>query len=135
MLLQYEDRTSMRYSVESRVPYLDYKFVEYVMSIPSVLKINNGINKYILRESLRTIIPKSIYNRRSKLGYATDQKSWAESKLINDMKQRILVACSRYPFLNDRAKYLISNIQNPDINSICWRIVIFDIWAKRYGAV
>ena len=135
MLLQYEDRTSMRYSVESRVPYLDYKFVEYVMSIPSVLKINNGINKYILRESLRTIIPKSIYNRRSKLGYATDQKSWAESKLINDMKQRILVACSRYPFLNDRAKYLISNIQNPDINSICWRIVIFDIWAQRYGAV
>ena len=135
MLLQYEDRTSMRYSIESRVPYLDYNFIEYVMSIPSGLKINNGTDKYILRESLKTLIPKSIYNRRSKLGYATNQKSWAESKLLENFRERLNFACETYPFLKNRADYLIRNIQQPNINSICWRIIIFDIWAKKYGVI
>jgi len=133
MLLQYEDRTSMRYSIESRVPYLDYNFVEFVMSIPSRLKINNGVNKYILRESLNTIMPKSIYNRISKLGYASNQKSWAESELLDIIRERLIHACATYPFLKNRADYLINNIQHPDINSISWRIIIFDIWAKKYG--
>ena len=110
MLLQYEDRTSMRYSIESRVPYLDYNFVEFVMSIPSRLKINNGVNKYILRESLNTIMPKSIYNRISKLGYASNQKSWAESELLDIIRERLIHACATYPFLKNRADYLINNI-------------------------
>ena len=136
MLLQYDDRTSMQYSVESRVPYLDYKFIEYVMSIPSKLKIKNGINKYILRESLKDIIPTSIYNRKTKLGYATDQLVWSKSELKKDMIARIKSACFNYSFINEnKINYLTTNIDKPEFNSICWRIAIFDIWAQRYDAV
>ena len=136
MLLQYDDRTSMRYSVESRVPYLDYKFIEYVMSISSLFKINNGVNKYILRRSLKDIIPTSIYNRKTKLGYATDQLAWSKSELKKDMIARIKTACFNYSFINEnKINYLLTNFEKQDFNSICWRIVIFDIWAKRYGAV
>jgi len=136
MLLQYDDRTSMRYSVESRVPYLDYKFVENVMSISSLLKINNGVNKYILRQSLKDIIPNNIYNRRTKLGYATDQLAWSKLELKKEMIDRIKSACYNYSFINEnKINYLLTNYEKPGFNSICWRIVIFDIWAQRYGVV
>ena len=126
----------MRYSVESRVPYLDYKFVENVMSISSVLKINNGIDKYILRQSLKDIIPTSIYNRKTKLGYATDQLTWSKSELKKDMIARVESACFNYSFINEnKINYLLTNFEKQDFNSICWRIAIFDIWAQRYGAV
>ena len=136
MLLQYDDRTSMRFSIESRVPYLDYRFVEYVMSIPSELKINSGINKYILREALKDIIPMSVYTRRTKLGYATDQISWSRSKLKEQMIDRIKASFFNYSFIDEnKVNYLLKNFDKPDFNSICWRIIIFDIWAKKFGLI
>ena len=77
MLLQYDDRTSMRYSVESRVPYLDYELVEFVLSLPPEMKVRGGLNKFILRESVRDILPHKIYQRKSKLGYGTAAFQWA----------------------------------------------------------
>lgn len=81
MLLRYEDRNSMAFSIESRVPFLDYKLVESAFSMPIEYKINGGITKLIMRESLKDILPEKIRTRYSKLGFVTPEDQW-----INDNK-------------------------------------------------
>ena len=81
-LLKYEDRNSMRFSVEARTPFADsVKLIEYIFSIPSVYKIRKGWNKNILRQAMREYLPDEIFQRRDKIGFETPQNSWA--KLIN----------------------------------------------------
>jgi len=64
-LLKYEDRNSMRFSIESRTPFADdINLIEYMFKIPSAYKIHNGWSKYILRQSMKDILPKQILNRK-----------------------------------------------------------------------
>ena len=85
-LLQYEDRDSMAFSLESRVPFLDYRFVELIFSLPVSYKIKNGWTKYILRKSMREILPEKIRCRKDKMGFVTPQDMWLslmEDKIRN----------------------------------------------------
>ena len=59
LLLMRVDKMSMGVSLEGRVPFLDHKFVELAMSIPTSVKTNHGILKYILKKSVRGLIPAS----------------------------------------------------------------------------
>ena len=77
-LLRYEDRNAMAYGIESRVPFLDHRLVEFCLSLPDDLKVNGSKTKWILRESMKHIIPNSLYNRTNKLGFATPHQSWLE---------------------------------------------------------
>ena len=81
-LLKYEDRNSMRFSIESRTPFADdINLINYVFSLPGVYKIHNGWNKYLLRESMKGIIPEKVRLRTSKLGFTTPENDW-----LNNMK-------------------------------------------------
>ncbi len=75
-LLRYEDRNAMAHGIESRVPYLDYELVEFALSLPDELKLKNGVTKWALRESTKYLLPKIIYSRRDKLGFATPESKW-----------------------------------------------------------
>jgi len=70
-LLQYGDTVSMANAVESRLPFLDYRLVEFCARLPTVWKIRNGQTKFILREYLRSIGQARIANRKDKKGYPT----------------------------------------------------------------
>ena len=74
MLLRFEDRNSMAFSIESRVPFLDYKLVETAFRMPIEFKIYNGITKRILRDSVE--LPDKIKYRYSKLGFVTPEDQW-----------------------------------------------------------
>ncbi len=65
-LLHYEDRMSMAHSVESRVPYLDHRLVEFCFTLPSEYKLQPPFNKFIHRQAVRDIVPLSISNRVDK---------------------------------------------------------------------
>ena len=78
MLLHWEDRDSMAHSIESRVPFLDYRLVEFLMSMPYDYKIKNGITKLIMRNGLKDILPHKINNRMSKLGFVTPEEIWVK---------------------------------------------------------
>lgn len=78
-LLRYEDRNAMAYGIESRVPFLDHRLVEFCLSLPENLKVKGSKTKWILRESMKNIIPESLYNRTNKLGFATPHQSWLEA--------------------------------------------------------
>ena len=75
-LLHYEDRDSMAFSIESRVPFLDRDLTEFVYSVPLNHKIEDGKTKNILREGLKSLLPQKIYNRYSKLGFVTPEDKW-----------------------------------------------------------
>ncbi len=78
-LLRFEDKNAMRFSVETRLPLLDYRIVELGCSIPVHHKIKNGWTKYILRESIRHHLPDDIVWRKNKIGFAAPQRTWMKN--------------------------------------------------------
>jgi len=76
-LLRHGDLDSMRFSVESRVPFLDRALVEYVLSLPEEWLIGpDGTTKRILRDSMRGLVPAEVIDRRDKVGFSTPQSDW-----------------------------------------------------------
>jgi len=75
-LLRYEDRNSMKFSIESRVPFVDREVVQFATSCSSKQKIKFGITKWILRESVKDLLPKSVFGRLDKLGFPAPDEKW-----------------------------------------------------------
>lgn len=75
-LLQAEDRFSMAFSIESRVPFLDRAFVEYGIALPAGQKIDDGVTKVVLRQAMRGVVPDATLDRRDKQGYPTPANDW-----------------------------------------------------------
>ncbi|HRA81213.1 MAG TPA: asparagine synthase (glutamine-hydrolyzing) [Thauera sp.] len=80
-LLRYEDRNSMAWSVESRVPFLDYRLVEFAIRLPVEHKLRKGRTKAVLRNGLRGIVPDRVLDRRDKMGFVTPQSRWMDGAL------------------------------------------------------
>ena len=88
LLLLRVDKMTMAVSLEGRVPFLDHKFVELVMSIPSDVKYRNGILKYILKKSIRGIIPDELIDRK-KQGFGVPIHEWFMDKLGEFTKKEL----------------------------------------------
>jgi asparagine synthase (glutamine-hydrolysing) len=80
-LLHYEDRNSMAFSIEARVPFLDFKLVEYVAKLSLDTKLKNGMTKVIFREAMKGILPEKIRMRRDKMGFVTPEEVWMKTVL------------------------------------------------------
>ncbi len=75
-LLKWEDRNSMWFSLEARVPFLDYRLVERTLSLPDDMIIRQGMTKHILREAMKGTLPEAIRMRRDKVGFETPEAEW-----------------------------------------------------------
>ena len=97
-LLRTEDRSSMAFSLEARVPLLDHKLVEFGLSLPDHLKVNNGWSKYAIREAMRGLIPDSVRLRKTKLGFAAPDRFWLSQSLRRHVSELIEtdLRCGRY---------------------------------------
>jgi asparagine synthase (glutamine-hydrolysing) len=88
-LLKWEDRNSMWFSLEARVPFLDYRLVERTLSLPDEWIMHEGMTKHILRESMKGTLPEEIRMRRDKVGFETPEDEWFRTplfqKYIQDM--------------------------------------------------
>lgn len=80
-ILHSEDRLSMAFGIESRVPFLDHRLVEFCLSLPDDFKIKNGIRKRLLREALREELPEKVYRRYDKIGFETPVKNGIKEDL------------------------------------------------------
>lgn len=135
-LLHYEDRNSMAHSIESRVPFLDYKLVELIYSVPIDQKIENGKTKNILREGLKDILPKEVYDRYTKLGFVTPEDQWLkdnEKFFYHELEK----ACDRLETIVNKESVLtwykahIQKVQRGD--STCFRLICAAHWANIYN--
>ncbi len=97
-LLRFEDRSSMAFSIEARVPLLDHRLVEYGISLPDDLKVRGGWSKYALRESMRGLMPESVRLRASKLGFAAPDRLWLSRDLQSQVADFIGgdLRCQKY---------------------------------------
>jgi len=126
-LLRYEDRNSMKFSVECRTPFADdIHLIEYLFRIPSSYKIYRGWNKSLLRSSMSDILPEEIRGRRDKIGFSTPEHSW-----LNDIKDDLKAYMTND--LND-----LLNVQSltKDWGRLfqgsgnIWRMINLAIWKK-----
>ena len=120
-LLRYEDRNSMRHSIESRLPFLDYRVVELGVSLRAAVKIRDGWTKWVLRKAIEGVVPDSITWRRDKLGFQAPEASWlahhaqrmleevGDSRILREIapRDRLLAA---YPTLSLRDRWMYFNI-------------------------
>lgn len=82
-MLHSEDRNSMAHSVESRLPFLDYKLAEFAVNCPASMKMHDGWSKWILRVALEGTLPEQIRLRKTKLGFSTPEPEWVREGLQN----------------------------------------------------
>lgn len=130
-LLRYEDRNSMAFSLESRVPFLDYRLVEFVYSLPTSFKIRNGYTKSLLRDSMKDILPDDVRLRKSKMGFATPEREW----FAQTHRAYFLDYFNRMdnPFLNNRKIYdsLSSGKSSLEYKSLL-RLYLFNRWYNHH---
>ncbi len=88
--LKCEDRCSMWYGVESRLPFSDdMELMRWAFQVSKDMKIKNGISKYVLREAFREALPISIYARKDKRGFDAPLKEWLvynEGEILSELK-------------------------------------------------
>jgi asparagine synthase (glutamine-hydrolysing) len=96
--LHSQDRNSMHFSVESRLPFLDPRLVEYVMGLPTNYKVNKGYSKYILREALAQL-PEQVRYRKHKMGFPAPDKSWIKENATT-IRKELENAVNEVPFFN-----------------------------------
>jgi asparagine synthase (glutamine-hydrolysing) len=133
--LHSEDRSSMYFSMESRVPYLDHRLVEFCLSLPDRYKFRNGISKYILRKSMRNILPKGIYQRRNKIGMPGSEKPLFKNylpEITNRYKE--LIAGFPQIFTDDLVN-MLRNYADGRIpyNNFLFRVLSFDAWTRSFN--
>jgi asparagine synthase (glutamine-hydrolysing) len=78
-LLRYEDRNAMAFSVEGRVPFVDYRLVEFALTQGLPWCVHRGWTKWVLREAMRDLVPPAIVWRRDKVGFETPESEWLQT--------------------------------------------------------
>jgi asparagine synthase (glutamine-hydrolysing) len=137
MLLHWEDRNSMAHSIEARVPFLDYRIVEFVYGLDDSVKIKNGETKTVLRSAMTGIIPDSVRNRKDKMGFVTPECHWMRETLYNTFKSELQEAITTLElWLHPQ---LINQIFADTIagkrlfNATIWRVINFSRWVKVFN--
>ncbi|MBK8628517.1 MAG: hypothetical protein IPN86_24090 [Saprospiraceae bacterium] len=130
-LLHYEDRNSMAFSIESRVPFLDHRIVELAFSLPLHYKIKNGYTKWILREAMKESLPEKIFLRKDKIGFVTPgEVKW----LRNELKYLVDTNFNDIPNLNsNKAKKITKSFMEGDNSNskLIWRLANMQKWIKE----
>jgi asparagine synthase (glutamine-hydrolysing) len=123
-LLRYEDRNSMAHSVETRLPFVDYRCIETAISLPNEFKIKDGWTKYLLRKGMEKKLPKSIIWRKTKLGFNAPENTWL-SQLTDEMTTEIRES----KILSNLVDFDNFNFHNID-NRTKWRLYNIAKWEK-----
>jgi len=134
--LNFEDKISMSYSVEARVPFLDYMLVEYGSRIPYTCKIHDGIRKYVLRESFKEVLPTQIYERMDKKGMTNDEELLFKTALkdyVNGVYSSPEFKARKYwnadKILSDYNLFIRGQ---KSYNPIYWRTLAVELWLRMY---
>jgi len=85
-LLHYGDAVSMAHSVESRMPFLDHRLVEFAFGLPFDQIIRGTETKHILRQAVTAELPPQIVQRRDKIGYETPTERWIRERMDSDIR-------------------------------------------------
>lgn len=136
-LLKWHDRNSMRFSVESRVPFLDHRLVERTLAGDSDWLIRDGVTKYILRQSVKDILPEPIVNRQEKVGFMTPEGQWFREERFRVLFSDIIDCdiCRARGILDvDKVMGLYDRHLKGEINisQEIWKWLNIELWYRRF---
>ncbi len=129
-LLQVEDRVSMAWGLEARVPFLDYRIAELVSKIPPKIKFKGGNTKVLLKKISKGIIPNSIINRKDKMGFPVPLNNWMKSGPVKDYVSDILLSkrsLERGIFSKKYLTKLIDSSRGPASRDL-WGAISLETW-------
>lgn len=132
-LLHNEDGNSMAFSIESRVPFLDYRIVEFAIALDGKYKIRNQWTKWIIRKACRDYLPKEIVKRKNKMGFPAPFARWLREGSSREELKRII-----YEFgeRNIVPKETIDQLYRAHVNGkadysdILFRIYNIELWFR-----
>ena len=137
-LLTKVDRASMFYSLETRVPYLDHRIIEFSLNLSPDLKYKNGTTKYLLKEILYQYVPKKLFDR-PKQGFAIPLEGWLKKELrflIEEyLSERVIKQFNivEYKYVeNLKTNFLINN-QGYLYNRL-WLLIVLHKWLIKNAA-
>ena len=131
-LLRFEDRNSMRFGVEARVPYLDHRLVEAAMRLPDRLRIGpDGTSKVILRRAVSGLVPDSVRLDRRKIGFAVPQETWLAAS-ATDVRAAFQAsrAIAEGFFTREGIDALLSRSPSADGGAALWRVLSVERWLR-----
>ena len=134
-LLMKQDQMSMSCSIESRVPFLDHKFVEFAASVPPHMKLRGNDGKYIIKKAVEDLIPRSIIYRK-KMGFPTPITAWLleeRSRAIRDYLRDpdgVLAAYVNMTYLSDLLDK--HDRRQHDATDRIWRLLNLQVWGDIF---
>jgi len=134
-LLRYEDRLSMAFSIESRVPFLDHRLIEYAFSIPEEFKSGPGWSKYIMRQAVDSFLPAAITWRKDKKGFPTPFKVWADNsykQYIRDMLLRPDGEVVKMTGVKPLRDFFTAWDAGQKNDWFLWRFLCLEIWLQTF---
>ena len=131
-LLHVEDRMSMSVSLESRVPLIDHRIVELVATIPPALKFHNGEMKYLLKKAASNILPKSILERKDKIGFAVPLHVWLKNDASNFFTDILSSTKARNRGIFKTDEILKSLSTEPMFGRKLWGIINIELWFQQF---
>lgn len=135
-LLHYEDRNSMAFSLEARLPFLDYRLIEFVFNLPPEEKIEGGLTKAILRKAMQGILPEEVRRRTDKMGFVTPEDIWFKTILKNSVYQIFgsKPFAKRGYFNVDKVIQTFGDYCKGKINwdSTIWRWINLELWLRVF---
>lgn len=135
--LIWTDRTSMRFSMESRFPYLDHRFVELALSLEPHQVVKNGVTKKILRSAIKGLVPEKIIQRQDKVGYETPEGNWFRTprfrEFIFDILRSRVFRERGYIDARRAEKLFIRHVNGQlNISAEIWKWIHLELWFQRF---
>jgi len=130
-----QDQMSMAASLESRVPFLDHKLVEFTSSLPERLKLNRWTTKYVLRQSMKGVLPEQILTR-PKMGFPVPIGAWFRGPYAHVLDEYVLSsrASERGIFNADAVRTLVNEHRGGLANHSerLWSLVNLEMWFRTF---
>jgi asparagine synthase (glutamine-hydrolysing) len=128
MLLRFEDKNSMRFGIETRLPFLDYRLVEFALGLSTRVKLNSGWTKWPLRAAMQNVLPANICWRKDKIGFAAPDQLWL-SQHTPTMREKVINSplVARYVDM----KMLKRRFERLDLG-MRWRLYCVALWGERF---
>lgn len=128
-LMGFEDKNSMWHSIQTRLPFLDYKAVETALSLPDGIKINQGWTKYLLRRIMAGKMPDAIVWRKDKIGFEAPDRLWLTQHAA--IMKSAVVSSTLLKRLS-KPGFFERSYQDLDINTQ-WRLYSVALWEKAFA--
>lgn len=135
-LLMKQDKMSMATSIESRVPFLDHKLVEYAATLPSSMKVKLGSLKDVIKKSLSDFVPEEII-KRQKMGFPLPLATWMREPFFNSYMRDILLGTTtkqRGAFNNAAVQHILDEHEKnaKDNSAKLWMLLNFELWQRCF---